>query len=267
MMRLHAGYSGEVTAFQVIKAGLQTGYRAVVAAVLGPYALGLYMLGYKLSVETTAVFRAGLGGFLFPFLSRHQDDRAALVGGFVRATKSLLGLTSLALAGMVLTAPYLVPFVFGEEWTRAAVAAQVLTLVALADCVFGTSGELMKATRHSRGLLVWSLAYAVVMLSLLVVGAVTAGLVGAAWGAGLAALLLVPVSLVQAGRRLAVRPTWLARQLLVPVSGPLLVTVTALLVSAMAPDVPPAVIVPLALTALLLLGHGQLRALRSTGRT
>jgi len=267
VMRQHAGYSGEVTAFQVVKAGLQTGHRAVVGAVLGPHALGLYMLGHKLSVETTAVVRAGLGGFLFPFLSRQQDDREALVVSFVRATRTLLGLTSLALAGGVLVAPHLVPLIFGEDWARAVVIAQVLTLVALGDCVFGTTGELMKATRHSRGLLIWSLAYAVVLIALLVVGALTAGLVGAAWGAGLAAILLVPMSLVQAGRRLRVSPMWLGRQVAAPVVGPAMVTVVALAVTALAPDVSSAVIVIAASAALLTLGLGQLRSMKSAPRT
>lgn len=259
IVREHAGFSGEVTLFQLVKATLQTSYRVVIAAILGPHALGLYMMGYKLAVETTAVLRAGLGGFLFPFMARRKDDRKALSNAFVISSRALLSVTAVALAGLTLAAPLLVPFIFGETWRPAVVVVQVLSVVAITDCIFGTSGELMKATGHSRGLLLWSLAYAVTQMSGLIIGAELGGITGTAVGAASAALLLVPLSVVQAGRRLHEPPSWVTRQLLPPIVLPTCITVVGLLATELLPTTAAVVVVAVALVGLLGIGVGELR--------
>jgi PST family polysaccharide transporter len=264
IVREHAVFAGEVTAFQLVKAGLQTAYRAVVGALLGATSLGLYMLGYKLAVETTAVLRAGLGGFLFPFFANRQDDNRALTSGYVRATRGLLALTATALSFLVLLAPYLVPFLFGSDWERAVAVTQVLALVALADCVFGTSGELMKAVRHSRGLLLWSICYAIVLVGLLVAGAQTDGMVGAAWGAAAAGLLLTPLSFHQASRRLGVGTAWLVRQVITPVLPPIAITISALAITGTMNGPHSVGVLTIALVSLVLFGLRERHLLRDT---
>jgi O-antigen/teichoic acid export membrane protein len=263
VVQSHATYSRDVTLFQVVKAVLQTSYRGVIGSVAGTYALGLYMLAYKLTVETTAVARAGLGGFLFPYLAQRQDDPDQLRPAYVRATRDLLGLLSVGLAAVVVLAPPAVPVVFGDGWERAAHVVPLLAVVALADCVFGTSGELMKATGHTRGLLLWSLAYAVTQVVGLVTGALVGGFEGAAAGAALASLALLPMSFAQAGRQLRLDPLRLATSVLPPVTAPVVAAGSGLLAWALLPHPGALAIDAVLVLTLAALGVMELRRLRT----
>jgi O-antigen/teichoic acid export membrane protein len=134
-----------------------------------------------------------------------------------------------------------------------------LAVVALADCVFGTSGELLKATGDSRGLLLWSVGYAVVQVCGLVVGAQLAGIEGAAAGTALAALAVLPISFVQSGRRLAAPPLRLAGAVLPEAVLPAVAAVTGILAGSYLPDAAAVAVCGVLLAGLCVLGLTGLR--------
>ena len=104
--------------------------RSVTALALGPVALGFYSFARKISELVVQLVGRPVGRVMLPSVSRLADDpkrRQELVG---RAAE-LTGLVVFPIAGgIAVTAPDLVPVVFGAAWTPAVPLLQALMVVA-----------------------------------------------------------------------------------------------------------------------------------------
>jgi O-antigen/teichoic acid export membrane protein len=115
--------------------------RGLVAALLGPHALGHYLLARRVFDELSRIVTGPLAGIAMASTARAQDDRQAvqrIVLGLYE-TAALLALP--CFFGLAVLAPVAVPLVFGPPWAAAVPALQVLLLcgVRTASGVFNVS--------------------------------------------------------------------------------------------------------------------------------
>lgn len=115
--------------------------RALISVLLGPQALGHYLLARRVFDELTRIATGPLSGIAMASTARAQNDRPALqriVLGLYE-TSALVALP--AFLGMIVLAPVAVPLVFGRDWIDAVPALQVLLLCGLrtATGVFNVS--------------------------------------------------------------------------------------------------------------------------------
>lgn len=115
--------------------------RALIAVLLGPQALGQYLLARRVFDELTRVLTGPLSGIAMASTARAQSDRQAvqrIVLGLYE-TSALVALP--AFLGLAVLAPLAVPLVFGGHWADAVPALQVLLLcgVRTATGVFNVS--------------------------------------------------------------------------------------------------------------------------------
>ena len=115
--------------------------RVLIAALLGPPALGQYLLARRVFDELTRIVTGPLSGIALASTARAQNDRQVLqrlVLGLYE-TSALVALP--AFLGLIVLAPVCVPLVFGPQWNDAVPALQLLLLcgVRTATGVFNIS--------------------------------------------------------------------------------------------------------------------------------
>lgn len=117
----------------------------VIGRYLGPTALGIYTLGLQLVVWPLTRINPIISRVAFPVLSKVQDDDAALRRGFLEMNKLLATFLFPLLAGLGASAPWLIPFVFGEKWTSSVVILQLLVPVGVVKTLVGPVGQILLA--------------------------------------------------------------------------------------------------------------------------
>jgi O-antigen/teichoic acid export membrane protein len=119
-------FGGGLTLIGVI--GTAMGYvdNLFVGGVLGPAALGIYSLGYRLPETLIVDVVAAVGLVLFPALSMFQ--RSALRAAALAATRYVALLTLPVVVILLTLADPLVLALFGHRWHQAARVIQVLSI-------------------------------------------------------------------------------------------------------------------------------------------
>jgi PST family polysaccharide transporter len=173
----------------------------IVGSVLGPTALGFYVLAVNLSGWPVAVFSQPVRAVAPAAFARLQHDRTRLGRAFVMVAALLVGVTlpvCLLLSG---AAPSVIRFVYGEEWAPAAVALAGLAVLAGLRIFFELIYDYLVVLERSRSVLVVQTVWLVVLIPAMWIGVQTAGLRGAAVAlAAVAGLVILPVYLWQLGR-------------------------------------------------------------------
>lgn len=125
---------------------------AVIGARLGPTQTGLYYRAYSIAVEYQSKLGMVMSQIGFPVLSRtaDSDQMDYLHRHMVRLlTIALFPLLVL----LAITAPTLVPFVFGSNWSAASGPVQVLALGGAATVLIDAAGTVLMASGRPRALL------------------------------------------------------------------------------------------------------------------
>lgn len=115
--------------------------RALIGSLLGPYALGLYLMADRVFDEVSRLATGPLAGVAMASTARARAEPAALrriVLGLY-STSTLFALP--AFLGLAAIAPVLLPWLFGAKWAAATIALQILLLAGLrtATGVFNVS--------------------------------------------------------------------------------------------------------------------------------
>lgn len=125
------------------------GDKAIIGALLGPSALGLYAFAANIGNGITASLSQSLGAVILPFL-RHGNEKGNLRQSYFKSLGLMLGMTlPLALAQAVL-APWYVPMLFGEKWVPAVPVLIVLSLASLSRPMLVTTSQMLR-TAHLAG--------------------------------------------------------------------------------------------------------------------
>jgi lipopolysaccharide exporter len=182
-LRLHAlrqigEFGGPASLAAVAWTGFANGDYAVIAARLGTAAAGQYWRAYTLAVGYQAKVSVLMQTVAFPLLSRSAttEDLMRLRARVIRVLTVVL---FPILGGLAITAPIVVPLVYGRAWTSAVVPTQLLCVGGAATLVIDAIGSVLMATGRAKGLLGYGVAHFVVYVGSVVVAS-RFGLVGVA---------------------------------------------------------------------------------------
>lgn len=143
---------------------------AIVGARLGPQAAGFYSRAYTIGVTYKQKVAQVMTSVGFPVLARTQssEEMSTLRRHMVR----LLTLVVFpALVLLAVTAPVLVPWVFGAEWTPAVLPTQILALGGATTMAIDAAGAVLMAEGRSRALLGFGWAHFATYAGLVWIGA------------------------------------------------------------------------------------------------
>jgi PST family polysaccharide transporter len=187
-MREIAAFGFPTTLSSLSRSGFRNVDYAIVAAMLGPAAAGLYWRAFQLGVEYQRKISGIVQRIALPLYARAAtiEDKRALRARVVRTQAALIfPLLTLFAA----TASSSVPWVFGPAWEGAVVPAQILAGAGLLAAVMTGMGPLVLAVGHPRALLAWDVG----SLALYALAVVIAG----RWGVNAVCVAVVGVYLIQ----------------------------------------------------------------------
>jgi len=170
----------------------------IVGAVLGPVALGFYVLAFNLSSWPVNILSQPVRQVLPAAFARLQRDPATLRSAFVSST-GLLAAATLPIC-LVLTgaAEPIVNVVYGTEWGPAASVLWCLGLVAALRIFFELVYDYFVVVGDTRLIFSVQVAWLVALVPALYVGASSAGIEGAGVAQVLvAAFVVLPIYLVR----------------------------------------------------------------------
>lgn len=195
------GYSISLFLTNLVTYGLTQGTTVIVSRGLGTVPLGQFSFAQRTisapagSVTTVAI------EVMFPAFSRLQDNDAAIRDGYLRSSRSIALVTFPAMAGLAALAVPLVQVVLGARWIGVVPLVWVLAPVGALQSVTATYSELLMAKGRTDLNFRFSLVSGLVILSAEAVG-LRWGLVGVAVGYALATLVMMPLGLLLAFRRI-----------------------------------------------------------------
>ncbi|WP_336921884.1 lipopolysaccharide biosynthesis protein [Aquipuribacter sp. SD81] len=269
------GFSNSVLGMTMLNFLSKRSDDLLIGAVLGPTALGLYSVAYRLlnlmnEVLTRAVELVALSAF-----SRLQHDLARLNRAYGEAIRTSAALSAPSFLLVLVLAPDVVHVFLGDQWLAAVPVMQALSLAGIAHALGATTTTLLLSQGRSRTALHLTTATTVLNVVGFLV-AVSWGIVAVALAHTVRAFVMLPVSAWLSRRILGFRwRSWLGH--LAPALGSAVLmagVVEVLRRFAMADAGAPTrllVLVPLAALvyagALRLLSPAQFRALVGYART
>ena len=166
----------------------------LIGAFFSAASLGIYNLAYNFSSLPVKKINSVVTRVAFPAFSRLQDDRSRLREGYVSMIGYLSIVTAPLMAGLAGTAPVLVPFVFGEEWSEGVPLIQVVLLYAFIGALTGPVGTLIMGTGHANWSLYWNLAMLCVKPAVITIAALSGSVLVVAWALVGIACVSLPAS-------------------------------------------------------------------------
>jgi O-antigen/teichoic acid export membrane protein len=182
------GFSGYLVGARTLAWVQMNGDNFSVGRALGPGPLAFYNLAYRVMVLPVQKMTQVLGDVAFPAFARVQDDVRRLRAGFLRGVRTLAVVCFPVTIGIVVTAPVMVPVVFGEKWLPAVTTLQILALNGPRTAIVALNSNLWQAIGKPK----WSLWTSIFAMPLYM----TAFAIGA-WGFG--SIEAVAVGLTIAG--------------------------------------------------------------------
>ncbi|WP_019180086.1 lipopolysaccharide biosynthesis protein [Microbacterium yannicii] len=195
------GFGSKVVSINFVAAARLGAENAIISNVLGAAALGQMSIAQRLVQTTQEMTGSALAPVSTVVFAQVREDAARLRRGYDRALSLAYVVIAPALTVIVVAAPVLVPFLFGDQWGDAVGVASALAVAAIFTITAALDhGLFLGAGRPGR----W-LAYAVVIDALtLVTTAVLAahGIVAIALGFVAVAILATVVRFVLVSRLL-----------------------------------------------------------------
>ncbi len=123
--------------------------RALIASLLGPQVLGLYLLAMRVFDELANLVTHPLATVAMPGCARLQSDPQALHRLILGLYRSARLVAFPAFIGLAILAPYFIAPVFGAHWTAAIPAVQILMLGGLRQATVGFTVSILRGVGRS----------------------------------------------------------------------------------------------------------------------
>jgi lipopolysaccharide exporter len=206
-------FGAAVTGVDVLSAVLSNADYVFVGKVLGPAALGVYTVAFRLPELAIINVANVASAVLFPTFA--NVDRRALGHTYTVALRYMLIVCMPLAAGMALLSAPLIEIVFGDKWDGAVQPMQVLTIYAFAVTIGIPAGTVYKAVGRADILLKLAIPRAILFLAALAV-VVDQGLVAVAASHAAVAGLFSAIGIFIASRMMGVPVRRLLRLGLAP---------------------------------------------------
>jgi O-antigen/teichoic acid export membrane protein len=175
LLRGVAGYSVNLTGFNVFNYLVRNADNMIIGKLLGPQELGYYALAYQIALGPVRAFGAVVGRVLFPSLARVQHDRAVSGRAYLQAVALMVSVCFPLMALLVALAHAGTLALLGESWRPMVPILMVLGVVGFVQSASITTGSIYMATGRTDILMRWGLATGAL--------AIAAFWIGAQWGA------------------------------------------------------------------------------------
>ncbi len=143
----------------------------IIGRFFGAEILGAYHLAYHLVLFPISRLSPLLNRVAFPVFSSRQDDNAILRNGYLKLMQAMLSVTAPFFLLAALTAPWLVPLLFGDGWQMAAGLIPLMAAVGLLRMAGNPSGNIVLAKGRARLLFFWNLGTAIISTLVFLAGA------------------------------------------------------------------------------------------------
>jgi O-antigen/teichoic acid export membrane protein len=161
----------------------------LIGRLLGAEALGLYSVALRLTQLPRRYINPVISKVAFPVFAQRQNDHPRLAQTLLSLQRSLSYVNLPLIVGLMLTAPLVVPVLYGDKWTNAAPLVQVLCIVAVIGAIGGPTQIIRTALGHVRFNFYWTcgsgVLYAIGMYL-----ATDYGLTGMVWARTLVGIIL-----------------------------------------------------------------------------
>ncbi len=174
----------------------------LIGAVLGPTALGYYVVAYRTYAILLEVITNSTSAVMFPVFARLQDDPERSRSAMFRLTQWAALIAFPAFAGLGVLAPDVLVAVFGPQWVTSVPVLRILCGVAMVVSVTFFVREITLAAGRATMELLRSLAEVAALAVAFAIGTIW-GLVGVATGRLVVALAFWPVGIALLRRILA----------------------------------------------------------------
>ncbi len=162
-----AGFNSQVIAAYTIGHLDRILPRALISSLLGPTALGIYLIAARIFEELGRLVTGPLAGICMSVIARLQDDKPSVqrtILGLYQ-TSTLMGLP--IFLGFIAVAPIAVPLLFGERWLSAVPAIQILMLCAIRTTTAAFNISILRAMGRA-DLPIWLLSFGALLNSVLI---------------------------------------------------------------------------------------------------
>ena len=139
-------YARHALASELFEFGLQNVDYALVGRLLGPTALGLYTLAFRVAILPFLTVTYVVGGVSFPFYARAAADLGRVRDAFRSTFNLSMAVTALLAGGLVFLAPSLQ--VLGTKWAPAVPVARALALYVCLRSAAHLMTPLLAGTGH-----------------------------------------------------------------------------------------------------------------------
>jgi lipopolysaccharide exporter len=162
---------------------------ALIGGFLSQTALGIYSVAFRLVTIPQMRLNPILTRVAFPVFAKRQEDDDALRRGFLELTTMVAYVSFPVMVGFALTAPRLIPVVFGPLWAESVPILQILAILGALFSLGNLTGAVFLAkNRPDLGLKINLLRLALIAVSFPI--ALGAGLQAVAWAfVGVAVLM------------------------------------------------------------------------------
>lgn len=198
-------YSAFLTATRIVNFCSKHVDRYLVGLLMGPAALGVYTLAYRVHDTLSFLIVQGVANVGMSTFARLQAERERMRRALYTAIE-LGGLAAIPVfLGVAAAAPNLVVTFFGEDWRESGTILTVISLLGVPGLVSNFAGAVIRAT-GSAGLLLALLTASAVANVIVVLASVQHGLVVVSLAILLRNLAFVPVYLWIMQRLVGARP-------------------------------------------------------------
>jgi O-antigen/teichoic acid export membrane protein len=185
----------------------------VIGKVSGPSGLGLYNVSYEIATLPSTSIVFPINRAVFPGFAKLAQEPGALVRGYLQVTGLIALLIIPAGLGIAATAQLLIPAVLGDKWLSAIPIVQILSFYGVLAALSSVFGPTFMAMGRPRMLSVFTVVNVVLFVPAVIYGALTADVIGAAWGCLAVVSVMMPASHWMAARALGTRVSEITRQL------------------------------------------------------
>lgn len=208
--------------------------RLLIGAFLSPQTLGYYFLAMRVVSIMVELFSSVFSGVSLTTFSRLQDDRPRLLAWFYKLTSlsSTAAIPVFAFAAM--TAPVILPFVFGEQWTASVPIMQILCFLGALNAVAYFDRSVLIAVGRARSAFRLTLGQSVLGIVLELIS-LPFGVIAVAVAVTLRQYVYWPIRLITLHRNVGVDWRKYLLQWFRPFAVSLVAVVASLLVNVAAP--------------------------------
>lgn len=205
--------------------------KLVIGRWLGASRLGIYVLGSSLIFGPASRIAAPVHEVLFPAFSRVQGDAERVRDGWLRANRLVAAIAAPAMLGMIAVADDFVPVILGERWSDAVAVIQLLAIAGLLVAMQSLCGTVLQALDRPRTVMLLA-ALSLAATTIAVAVGVGWGLNGVAAAYALQAVLVTPVYVVAATRKIGASPRAVTRAVWPPLKAGLVMFAVLLIMDA-----------------------------------